>query len=100
MKEEIHMIQKNKTWTLVPRPPGKQIIGVKCVYKIKYISDGTVQKNKARLVAKEFSQKAGEDYSETFASVARMETGYKNFVCSCSNEKMDNSSPRCEICIS
>ncbi|PKA47383.1 Retrovirus-related Pol polyprotein from transposon TNT 1-94 [Apostasia shenzhenica] len=74
MKEEIHMIQKNKTWTLVPRPPGKQIIGVKWVYKIKYNSDGTVQKNKARLVAKGFSQKAGEDYSETFAPVARMET--------------------------
>ena len=33
MKEEIEQIEKNKTWTLVPRPEDKNVIGTKWVYK-------------------------------------------------------------------
>ena len=29
MKEEIEQIEKNKTWTLVPRPSDKNVIGTK-----------------------------------------------------------------------
>jgi hypothetical protein len=36
--------------------------------------DGTVDKFKARLVAKEFTQKEGEDYFDTYSPVARMIT--------------------------
>ena len=42
----------------------------KWVYKIKHATDGSVDKYKARFVAKGFS-KEGEYYDETFASVAR-----------------------------
>ncbi|VVA19470.1 Hypothetical predicted protein, partial [Prunus dulcis] len=74
MKAELEMIEKNNTWTLVDRPFGKPIIGVKWVYKTKLNLDGSVQKNKARLVAKGYSQKPGIDYNETFAPVARLDT--------------------------
>ena len=29
MEEEIEQIEKNKTWTLVPRPEDKNVIGTK-----------------------------------------------------------------------
>ncbi|KAL5731634.1 hypothetical protein ACHQM5_004343 [Ranunculus cassubicifolius] len=74
MKEEITMIEKNKTWELVERPKDKEVIGVKWVYKTKFNPDGSIQKHKARLVAKGYSQQPGIDYNETFAHVARHDT--------------------------
>ncbi|TQD98696.1 hypothetical protein C1H46_015689 [Malus baccata] len=68
------MIEKNATWKLVDRPTNKPIIGVKWVFKTKLNLDGTVQKNKARLVGKGYAQKPGIDYNETFAPVARLDT--------------------------
>ena len=73
MEAEIGSIERNATWELVPRPPRRKIIGVRWVYKTKY-RDGTLDKHKARLVARGFTQKAGIDYDETFAPTARMTT--------------------------
>lgn len=47
MKEDFSMIEKNKTWLLVPKPKGKQPIGVKWVFRIKLNPDGSVNKYKA-----------------------------------------------------
>ncbi|KAI5347962.1 hypothetical protein L3X38_000849 [Prunus dulcis] len=74
MEDEILLINKNNTWELVNRPSDKQIIGVKWVYKTKLNLDGSVQKNKAQLVANGYSQKPGIDFNETFAPVARLDT--------------------------
>jgi Reverse transcriptase (RNA-dependent DNA polymerase) len=74
MKDEIKTLEKNKTWTLVPLPKGKKSIGCKWIYKTKYNSDGTIERHKARLVAKCFTQTYGIDYQETFAPVAKMST--------------------------
>ncbi|KAI5336534.1 hypothetical protein L3X38_015802 [Prunus dulcis] len=74
MKAELEMIEKNDTWKLMDRPFSKPIIGVKWVYKTELNLDGSVQKNKARLMAKGYSQKPGIDYNETFAPVARLDT--------------------------
>ena len=57
MKAEINAIEKNKTWRLVDLPPGNEAIGLKWVYKSKFNSDGSLQKHKARLVAKRSSAK-------------------------------------------
>ena len=56
MNEEIEQIEKNKTWTLVPRPKDKNIIGTKWVFRNKLNEDGKVSRNKARLVCKGYPQ--------------------------------------------
>lgn len=68
------MIEKNQTWELTDYPQGKNVIDVKWIYKIKFKADGCIQKHKARLVARDFTQKPWIDFSETFAPVARLET--------------------------
>ena len=73
MNEEIEQIEKNKTWTLVPKPKDKNVIGTKWVFRNKLNEDGEVSRNKARLVCKGYAQEEGIDYGKTFALVARLE---------------------------
>ena len=39
MNEEIEQIEKNKTWTLVPRPKDKNVIDTKWVFRNKLNED-------------------------------------------------------------
>lgn len=74
MTEEYQSIMKNDVWEIVPRPKGKSIVSSKWIFKIKHAADGSIEKYKARFVARGFSQKEGIDYEETFAPVARYTT--------------------------
>ena len=56
MKEELDAMENNHTWTIEPLPNGKQPIGCRWIYKVKYNPDGTVSRYKARLVAQGFTQ--------------------------------------------
>ena len=74
MTAQYDSLMKNKTWSLVPLPLGKILVGFKWVYKTKFTVDGQIEKYKARLVAKGFNQLEGINYNETFAPVAKMNT--------------------------
>jgi hypothetical protein len=69
--EEYQSIIKNDVWEIVPRPKSKDVVSSKWIFKIKHVADGSIEKYKARFVARGFSQKEGIDYEETFAIVAR-----------------------------
>ena len=62
---------KNNVWDIVPKPKGKSVVSSKWIYKIKHAADGSIEKYKARFVARGFSQKEGIYYEDTFAPVAR-----------------------------
>ena len=72
MKEELDALSKNHTWDLVTLFLGKSVVGCKWIYKIKTRFDGSIERYKACLVAKGFTQEYGIDYEETFAPVARI----------------------------
>lgn len=71
MKEEISSLKKNQVWVLVDRPENN-IVTNKWVLKIKRKPNGEVERYKARLVARGFTQIQGIDYTETYAPVADM----------------------------
>jgi hypothetical protein len=74
MAEEIATLERTGTWDLVSPPLGVCPITCKWVYKIKIRSDGSLERYKARLVARGFQQEQGRDYDETFAPMSHMTT--------------------------
>jgi hypothetical protein len=74
MQEELNQFKRSEVWDLVPRPDGVNVIGTKWIYKNKSDENGTVTRNKARLVAQGYTRVEGLDFDETFAPVARLES--------------------------
>ena len=74
MEAELQALVDQKTFRLVPRTPTMRVLGTKWIWKTKLNSDGTLDKLKARYVAKGFNQVAGVDFQETFSPVIRYST--------------------------
>lgn len=55
MKAEVEALELNKTWEIVDLPSHAKPIGCKWVYKFKRRPDGSVERYKARLVAKDYA---------------------------------------------
>jgi hypothetical protein len=50
---------KNEVWEIIPRPKEKSVVTSKWVYKIKHAIDKSVDKYKARFIARGFSHGGG-----------------------------------------
>jgi hypothetical protein len=64
----------NRTWELVPRPPGANIVTGKWLFRHKLKADDTLERYKARWVVRGFTQRPGVDFSETFSPVVKSAT--------------------------
>ncbi|CAM8877807.1 unnamed protein product [Rhodiola kirilowii] len=54
MHKELEALQATNTWAITDLPPGKNPVSSKWVYRIKRKSDGSIERYKARLVARGF----------------------------------------------
>ena len=64
--EEMTMLKNMGTWEMVEQPKEKHLVGYKWVFVVKYNYDRSIERYKARLVAKRFTQTYG--LSERFFS--------------------------------
>ena len=74
MLKELAVMKEKEVFHTVSRPIGKNVVKSKWVYANKYNDKGHIVARKAQLVAKDFMQILGEDYDETYTSVARLES--------------------------
>ncbi|RVX02464.1 Retrovirus-related Pol polyprotein from transposon RE2 [Vitis vinifera] len=72
MVDEMTALHSNGTWDLVSLPPGKSTVGCRWVYTVKVGLDGQVDRLKACLVAKGYTQIYGCNYGDTFSPVAKI----------------------------
>lgn len=70
MDDKFDALIQNGTWELVPKT-SKNHIGYKWVFRVKRYHDGSIEKYKARLVAKDFHQQHGKDCFDTFRPVTK-----------------------------
>ena len=71
--EEYASHEKNGRWRPATLPAGRKALSTKWVFKNKTNADGSIR-HKARLVVRDFEQKQGIDFQETFAPVAKFPT--------------------------
>ena len=72
MEAEMSALSENATWSLVTHPLGKTTDGCHWVYTVKYLPDGSIERLKAHLVAKGYTQTYGVDYAKTFSPITKI----------------------------
>jgi hypothetical protein len=72
MVKEMDALDKNEAWDIVELPDGIKSVGSKWLFKKKFNAQGKVEKYKARLIAKGYSQVEGIDFGEIFSPVAKL----------------------------
>jgi hypothetical protein len=74
MQDEHNALLRNRTWTLVDRPPGARVISAKWVFKHKLNANGSLERYKARWVVRCFNQCLDVDFGETFSPIVKRAT--------------------------
>lgn len=74
MKQELDALMKYQTWELVLPDPTKNIVSCKWILRIKRNADRSVDRYKAHLVAKDFTQRKGIDFHATFSPIVKLTT--------------------------
>lgn len=77
MEEELRMMNDRGVFELVDEcqvPRDKNIVECRWVFANKFNAEGEVVRRKAQLVAKGYSQVAGEDFDKTYAAVVRLKS--------------------------
>lgn len=76
MQDELDSFAKNDVVETCVLPSGKNVIMLYTgwILKIKRYPNGEINKLKARIVCRGYSQKRGIDFTETFAPVVRMDS--------------------------
>ena len=64
-------MEENKVGDIVELLEGAKRVGYKWVFKTKRNSSGNIERYKAKLIAKGFTQKDGITYKETFSFVSK-----------------------------
>ncbi|RZB53436.1 Callose synthase 5, partial [Glycine soja] len=70
MNEKMQSMSINGIWELVELHENFKAIGCKCVFKIKEFLNGSIERFKPRLVAKDFMQKKSVDFKETLSLIS------------------------------
>ena len=84
MVDEMATLHSIGTWDLVVLPFGKFPIGCRWVYTVKVGPDGQVDRLKAHLVAKRYTQVYGSNYGDTFSLVAKIASDLLSMAAMCS----------------
>ncbi|XP_010422526.1 PREDICTED: uncharacterized protein LOC104707795 [Camelina sativa] len=74
VQDETGAMIRNHTWNEADLPKGNKVVSSRWVFTIKYLSTGDIERYKARLVARGFTQTYRADYTDTFSPVAKLHT--------------------------
>lgn len=73
IEDKIQNLENHHTLEYDNLPVGRKVVGLKCVFRVKYYPNGNVTRYKARLVVQGFFQIHGIDSNDTFSPNVRRE---------------------------